>query len=266
MCPCSDKQRQVGSVAQVAEIKYGLEQLPSDIPNIIITGGEPFLMRESIFEVLDTIKRNFEYTDVLLLTNARALASKAFCQSFIASFPEQATIGIPLHGHTAALHDFITQAPGSFEQTVTGLKRLSANRIKIELRIVVSKLNAEHIGDLAAFICTEIPHIDSVKIMGLEMLGSAAKNEADVWIPYDRAFQVSKSAVDMLIAHEIDVGLYNFPLCAVQPNYRSLCERSISDYKIRYVEKCDSCIVKDACGGVFAGTLRLAQKSLCPIG
>lgn len=98
------------------------------------------------------------------------------------------------------------------------------------------------------------------------MTGNAAKNKNRVWISYPDAFRASKKAIDLLIGAGIDVELYNFPLCAVDKMYRSLCEKSISDYKIRYTERCEKCCQKDACGGMFAGTVRLSKDDIIPLG
>ena len=101
--------------------------------------------------------------------------------------------------------------------------------------------------------------------MGLEMLGSAARNQSRVWLPYRTAFQKSKEAINILISNGFDVKLYNFPLCAVDRQYWSICAKSISGNKVRYSEKCEVCQLKDACGGLFAGTLRLAKDDVEPI-
>ena len=92
------------------------------------------------------------------------------------------------------------------------------------------------------------------------MLGSAFINQNEVWIKYSEAFQCSKEAIKLLIKNGIDVALYNFPLCAVEKEYHYICCKSITDYKIRYNIECDQCRLKDACGGVFAGTLKMAEK------
>jgi His-Xaa-Ser system radical SAM maturase HxsC len=224
------------------------------MPHVTVTGGEPFLMGREIFSLLAFLKSYFVRTSFLLLTNGRAFALPGYCEAFMENAPGGMTVGIPLHGHAASLHDGITQAPGSFEQTMLGLRKLLRQGARIELRVVVSKLNAGHIGDIAELICGELPGVACVKVIGLEMLGSAAKHEQQVWLRYSQAFQAAKKAVATLVASQIDVGLYNFPLCAVEPACWPLCEKSISDYKVRYATACDACAQKDACGGVFAGT------------
>ena len=101
--------------------------------------------------------------------------------------------------------------------------------------------------------------------MGLEMLWNAASNQNDVWIPYDQAFKASKEGIDLLIRNSIQVGLYNFPLCAVDDAYHSIASKSITGYKVRYADECEKCLIKDACGGIFAGTIRLAKYDVKPV-
>lgn len=90
-------------------------------------------------------------------------------------------------------------------------------------------------------------------------------NEEAVWIPYREAFLASKGAINLLVEHAIQVGLYNFPLCAIDEEYRYIAYKSITDYKVRYADACSNCAVRDACGGIFAGTIRLAGKDVAPV-
>ena len=84
-------------------------------------------------------------------------------------------------------------------------------------------------------------------------------------MPYRDAFEAIKPAVSILMMAGIDVGLYNYPLCAVEQGYWPLCARSISDYKIRYARDCEACVVRDACGGLFAGSKHIAEADIEPI-
>ena len=65
-----------------------------------------------------------------------------------------------------------------------------------------------------------------------------------------------------LIENELDVKLYNFPLCTVDKSCWTICEKSISQNKVKYAEVCSKCAVRDACGGVFAGTYNLEKGDL----
>lgn len=98
--------------------------------------------------------------------------------------------------------------------------------------------------------------------MAMEMTGSAYINRLNVWIPYKKSFQIIENGIKELLENEIDVKLYNFPLCTVKKRYWTICEKSISKSKIRYSDICESCLYKNSCGGVFAGTYQLEKDEL----
>lgn len=265
MCPTAEIIRQGNEEYHAAELIEIIRHIPDDAPHITITGGEPFLIKTELFTVLSYLKNYLPDTDFLLLTNGRAFCSREYTRLFAESKPPQLLLGIPLHGYDPASHDSITQADGSFQQTVQGLRRLLAIHAKVEVRIVISKLNLDYISNIAAFIADELPYVQSVKFIALEMTGNAAKNQEIVWIDYPTAFARAKPGIDLLIHAGIDVALYNFPLCAVNKAYWNICEKSISSYKIRYAPECSTCLCQDACGGIFSGTIRLAKADISPI-
>lgn len=239
--------------------------MPSDARHITITGGEPFLIGDRIFDIFSAFKQKCYKTDFLLLTNGRALAYEPYILKFHKTAPKKIIIGIPLHGYDAVTHDAITRSPGGFEQTVQGVRNLLNFGHKVEIRIVVSKLNYKNITAICELISKEFPNVYRVEIMGLEMLGNAAINKNKVWISYNDAFQASIKGINVLIKKSIQVGLYNFPLCSIDERYYSMAAKSITSYKIRYADECHKCMIKDACGGIFAGTIRLAKDDIKPV-
>ena len=46
----------------------------------------------------------------------------------------------------------------------------------------------------------------------------------------------------------------------VDSKYWGLYKKSISGYKVRYLEACKDCNERNSCGGIFAGTVRLVHK------
>lgn len=264
MCPTHDNYRRHSTDLTLSSALTFIDYMPEDADHITITGGEPFMMGEAIFPVLQKLKAKQPYTDYLLLTNGRALAYQPYFEKFLQSTPDRMLVGIPVHGHNADRHDRITRAPGSFEQTRIAVRKLVAAGIRVEIRLVISKLNYDDISSIGDLIVREFKGVTTVKFMGLEMLGNAAKYCEDVWITYSDAWNYSKTAVDKIIQSGIDVGLYNFPLCAVDLPYHALCQKSITSYKVRFPAACDTCRKKDACGGFFAGSMRLAGKDVVP--
>lgn len=259
MCPVAESIRMKGFSKEVETIKEIIKYIPQFAEHITITGGEPFIIGEGIFDIFSDLKNSLTNTEYLLLTNGRAFSIRKYAEQFFRTSPKKMIIGVPLHGYDAETHDYITQSPGSFEQTFYGLKNILRYGFIIEIRIVVSKLNYLFISKIADLIVKEFGGVFCVKFIGLEMLGNAAKNKNDVWIPYHEAFAKCEKAIDLLVSNGIDVGIYNFPLCTISKRYRYLSYKSIADYKIKYAEGCNNCLNKDSCGGIFEGTIRLVD-------
>ena len=256
MCPVSSTTRKNSTVEPVENLLKIASQIPTDAEHLTITGGEPFLLKKDIFRLFSYLKEHLNRTEYLLLTNGRVLADPEYFECFRETFPENGIVGIPIHGYDAVTHDGITRAKGSFQQTMTGLKRLMGTKIRVELRIVVSRLNLDFIQRMAEMIAKEFPGVYTVKFIGLEMLGNARMNRELVWVDYKTSFRAVQESIRYLVLHGINVGIYNYPLCCVDRSFWPLCERSITDYKIRYLPECDACRKKDICGGMFQGTYR----------
>lgn len=265
MCPSPESQRRNSGTYSADTLIEIARHIPNDAVHFTITGGEPFLMGKGIFRFLQYIRDNFRNTSILMLTNGRVFCSAEYCNMLKKTLPENTTIGIPLHGYSSETHDLVTQAPDSFVQTIAGIKNLTCLGLNIELRIVVSRITAAYMDNMSELIVKEIPNISCVKIMAMEMLGNAAVNKEKVWISYTEAFKSTRKLVHNLVEHGIDTAFYNFPLCTVDHELWGICRRSIADYKIRFLPQCEDCSVKDACGGIFAGTVRLEKEDIFPV-
>ena len=265
MCPCSDHERKFNTGYSDDLISKYIELLPTDLPHIVVTGGEPTLKTEQFFMVMSQLADKFPTSGVLLLTNGRSLASKSLVDRLLAHCPPYMEVAIPIHGHTAELHDKISRAEKSFEHTLMGIRNLLCNNIPVELRIVVSKLNVAYLADIARLIATSLHGVRIVNFIGLETLGNCAKNFEQVYMPYPDSFQYIKPALRILVDAGIDASLYNYPLCTVERGYWTLCKQSITPYKVRYAPACDGCDAKPFCGGYFSSTLGVAKPKVFPI-
>lgn len=262
MCPISAAQRKNSGIENIDNLMNICCQIPSDIPHITITGGEPFILGEDIFRLFQYFRDNLNDIEYLLLTNGRIFSNKDYFNTFIQTKPHYMTVGIPIHGFNESTHDCITRTRNSFKQTVNGLKRLLSADVKVELRVVVSKINYKYLDKIAQFICDELHNVYKVNFVGLEMLGNARINIKQVWISYRRSFEYMKGAIERLVVNGINVGIYNYPLCCVESSFWGICSKSISEYKIKYADKCSRCKVKDACGGMFLGTYKLLEEDI----
>lgn len=262
MCPSPEASRKKVAYTDMDSLFTLAKHIPSDVPHLTITGGEPFIIGESIFPFIAYLRQKFINTEFLFLTNGRIFSVDKYLKMFIESVPTHSIVAIPIHGSCPEIHDSISRAQNSFEQTKAGIKNLIKSHIPVEIRLVINKLNSDDLLNTARLIIDEFRRIEYVSVIAMEMSGNARVNKNSVWISYKTAFSCVKEAVEMMVRNGVNVKLYNFPLCCVESAYWTLCEKSISPEKVRYSEVCDSCIYKANCGGVFAGTFQFEKDEL----
>ena len=266
MCPLSETVRRQEQRDYFSWLWKFIHILPNDLEYVNVTGGEPTLLRQHFFEIMEYLKNTFSYAGFQLLTNGRSLADKRFLKRLLECSPRNMRFAIPIHASKESVHDAITQSKGSFQQTNQGIHNLLNEGQKVEIRLVVSKKNINELKETAKYIVSEYKGIFCVNFIAMEMMGSAAVYREELWVNYPEVFQKAEKAVKIFIENGIDVQLYNFPLCAVKKGYWPLAVKSITDYKVRYMPECEFCKVKEICGGFFASTKQLMKPEVWPIG
>jgi His-Xaa-Ser system radical SAM maturase HxsC len=160
-------------------------------------------------------------------------------------------VGIPIYGSEPALHDYVVQSRGAFDATVRGILNLVRLGQRVELRVVVHKQTAPVLVEIAEFICRNLPFVEHVALMGLEMIGFARANMEDVWIdPVDYREELANATL-LLDRHGVRVMVYNHQLCLIDRRIWPFSVKSISDWKNEYHPECARCAVRAECGGFF---------------
>lgn len=265
MCPSPEFSRKNAKATNLEDLFLLAKHIPSDVPHLTITGGEPFLIGKSIFPFISYLKEKFTDTEFLFLTNGRVFSIDDYTTKFKESIPQNSIVAIPLHGSNSEVHDLITQSKGSFKQTTAGIKHLLKNDIKVEIRLVVNKLNIEDFDNISQLIIKQFRNIEYVSVIAMEMTGNALKNKDKVWVSYKESFTLIANSIKKLVENGIDVKLYNFPICTVESPFWTLCKKSISTEKVRFADECVQCKYKKSCSGIFAGTFKLEKEDIKPI-
>lgn len=264
MCPDSNTARKMVLDNRKEYLERLIDLLPSDAVHLTITGGEPTLLKWDFIDILKKCQDKFTQTEFLMLSNGRTLANTAYRSAFLDAVPSHFRLAVPLYASTSDIHDSITRAPGSFEQTIAALKVLQ-HKLNIEIRIVVMKDTYKQLPEIANYLVSNLPNIKTVSIMGMELLGNAAINREKLWVDFRNTTKHIEDAVHILLAGGIDARIYNYPLCDLPRSLWSISARSITDYKIRYPEGCNGCAVRNLCGGFFFSTLHFADIQVDPI-
>lgn len=242
-----------------------LKLLPEEIKHIGITGGEPTLLKDDFFRILEECKTLFPNIQYTLITNGRMFFYKDFSQKYNEIRPKNTKVAIPLHGFNKETHDEITGVKNSFNQTMTGIKNLYRLGEKIEIRIVLNKTNYETIDKIADLIINNFPEIEEVNILSIELLGNAAKNYQKFWLEKEEIEISLDKIIPMLVKNGIKVNLYNFPICFLKSKYWKLSRKSITGYKVKYGDECSNCREKINCSGLFFSTYNIIKPKLEPI-
>jgi hypothetical protein len=87
--------------------------------------------------------------------------------------------------------------------------------------------------------------------MQLEKIGFAKIDWKIKFYDTSSDFTLVASALDVCIANNVNVNLYNFPRCTVPQEYRNMAVASISDWKVKFLDNCKKCSEKNICSGVF---------------
>lgn len=221
------------------------------VKDICLTGGEPLKHRERLLNVLKICNKKFPHARIVLLTNGTYLRSFAQAKEIVFNAPAKLQFCISLHADNNLLHDKITRLNGSFRDTIIGIQNLGKLRQFIEIRYVISRLNYRRLPAFAEFLYRNLPFVGHVAFMALEISGLAKKNFKKIWIDPLEYNQMLKEAVKVLRRRNINVSVYNIPLCLLDQTLWKYARHSISDWKRVYNQECELCDYKPDCGGLF---------------
>jgi His-Xaa-Ser system radical SAM maturase HxsC len=217
-----------------------------------LSGGEPLLLGPALRKILDMIEACHPTTRIDVLTNARLFNDHLLAGAVLSGLTATVTWLVPLYGHAAFLHDFVVQASGAFEETVSGLLTLQANRQSIQLRTVLIEPVLAHLPALCGFIGRNLPFVREVALMGCEPIGFALANREQCEVDLGEWQDALLVAAQTLRRHAVPFVWMNVPLCTLPRSLWPQVALSISDWKNVYAPGCDGCAVKTECPGLFA--------------
>jgi|HubBroStandDraft_6_1064221.scaffolds.fasta_scaffold85656_4 MoaA/NifB/PqqE/SkfB family radical SAM enzyme len=84
---------------------------------------------------------------IVVQTNGRRLAYRAYARA-LGEASERLVLDVSLHGSTAPMHEYHTGVPGSFAQTVQGLRNARAEGIRAGVTTVVTRSSFRHLAEI----------------------------------------------------------------------------------------------------------------------
>lgn len=117
------------------------------IPQILFTGGEPTL-RKDLVELVAYSQKVGLVTG--LVTNGRKLSDKKLVSELVKAGLDYAQI--TLESHKPELHDKITQVPGSWSETVAGIKNMLETTVYVSVNMTLNKWNIKEAIEIVDFL------------------------------------------------------------------------------------------------------------------
>jgi His-Xaa-Ser system radical SAM maturase HxsC len=262
---CSQPPRNVNDGWIVDEILEALPLIDPDVPEIMFSGGEPTLLGDRFFELVQACKSYLPRTALHILSNGRSFSDADFAEKLGRIKHPDLMLGIPVYSDLSHVHDYVVQADGAYDETIRGILNLRQSGVPVEIRVVLHKQTVGRLPQLAEFITRNLLFVSHVALMGLEMTGFTKANLADLWIdPADYQLELSK-AVGILDRAKIRTSIYNSQLCLLDRSIWHFAVQSISDWKQEYMPECNGCTVQGRCGGFFASAHLRYSSHISPI-
>jgi His-Xaa-Ser system radical SAM maturase HxsC len=262
---CSQPPRNVDDGWILDEIAECIGLIDPATETIGFTGGEPLLEWQRFITVLELVRSRLPETTVHVLTNGRAFSADEVASAWAAVGHKRLMVGIPIYSAVDAVHDYVVQARGAFDETVLGILRLKDKGQRVEVRVVLHAVTVPRLRETCTWLARNLPFVDHVALMGLENTGFALANQDLLWIdPLDYQADLA-CGVDLLRAAGLNVSIYNLPLCLLDRSVWVVAVQSISDWKNGYLPECDGCAARPRCAGFFSSGRPKMSRGIKPI-
>jgi MoaA/NifB/PqqE/SkfB family radical SAM enzyme len=147
---------------------------------LVLSGGEATIHPG----FLDFVRygKQVGYRHVQTITNGRMFAYRGFARRAVEAGLDEVTFS--MHGHTPALQDELTGVPGSFAQTVAGIRNVVATGIVVSGDVVLNRRNVGHAREiLELFIGLGVREFDILMVVPF---GRASPGESDMLFDLER--------------------------------------------------------------------------------
>ena len=218
-----------------------------------ISGGEPFLDKKNMLNLLEYLDAANCVTPLHILTNGRVFSDISYCRKFKESLKgREVLLGIPIYSLVSSVHDELVGSRGAWAETVKGLINLSAFGVPIELRFIPMKANYLELASIVEYSARIFSSVVTISVMNLEPKGWARKNWSEIYLKPSSYMDQLQEAAKISVWHGVDLSLFNYTLCSLHKSLWRFSCKSISDWKNSYLSECDKCDMKSSCCGFFS--------------
>jgi uncharacterized protein len=136
--------------------------------NVIINGGEPTISPH-LLSILHSIKNKGAHS--CLFTNGRRFSDETFCNEILKTGVNRITI--PIYADNLEAFEYLTNAPGSFQQTCRGIDNIlrlrdtSGSYLEVILKLLFFKPTLKTNPDILSWIMVRFPSTNFISLNSL---------------------------------------------------------------------------------------------------
>lgn len=189
-----------------------------------------------------------------IATNCRAFHSEKFTRAVAELDPSQIYIRTSLYGDTAELHDYYTATPGSFTQTLRGVRNVVEAGFRCQVNLVIMEKNFDRLSGM-----TELVHS-----LGVPRIKYGNLVEISTCRPHAVRLSLVRPHLAEAIALAERLGLTvtveKTPVCAASGRIDLMsAERDLGQWARAYDDEgeCRGCLVRSWCDGFDPDYVRL---------
>jgi len=218
--------------------------------SIYLSGGEPTL-HPDFLKVLEFISKHFPKQRIILLTNGRKFLYRNFAQEVL-NITNNLDIELSIYGPNKKIHESVTRASGSFEQTIQGLENLLNYKKEgqlINVRFVITKLSYKYLEEFLKMMKKRFLLTDRIMLIFWEVEHQAVKNIKAIKVTYNQVFPYLEKTNHLLNFFK-EIRLYHFPLCTISENFWPYVWRTLPEDGVIFKNSCNQCRYKKYCLGI----------------
>ncbi len=226
------------------------------VTRLTFCGGEAALQMDAVTAAVRAA-RSRDIKDVSLFSNGRILAYSHVTKSFVEAGVNH--FDVSLHGASSQSHEWATQVPGSYKQTITGIRNSRKQGAVVHIHTVVLRSNYRElvrIVEIARRLGVEALHIRFPAPEGAVLVGDRLPS----LLPrYQVVRRYLDNAWDAATRMGLRMVVHGFPLCvigrqsrggtAAQTRWLGLPDKAWERAEPTFPEECDKCTKRSACPG-----------------
>ncbi len=205
-CAQGQKRADCGALS-FEELLERLRSVAAPGRGLVLTGGEPTVRKD--LPRLVAAARVLGFFPIQIQTNGRMLSYDRVIDALLAAGATE--FSPSLHAATAECHDALTRAPGSFRDSVAGIRNLSRRGLDVVTNSVITRTNASGLPELVGLLASlgvrraQLAFVHPVGT-AFELFDSVVPRLFDIVEPIARAHEVALARGVQLVTEAV-------PLC-----------------------------------------------------